>query len=254
MPRDEEDDDILVAEATDDAPKPKDVQSSYAQAADPKKTPAPPLSVRKVSPSSGLPRELARLQTPGHTVEMMSSGTPGSAKRRAAENAMTKLHNEVMPDVLLWEKEKNRKRFPSDVALAAAEDEEKKQKPEKRKVEEKENIEGVAKKVKRDGDHKPVAESKVTLLITGASDEFNASYLKVIVRLNLPLTRQKLSRLAIKVVQEGGFCTHLAAPQILRTEKFLCALAYAPTVVSLEWVSSCIEQDTILGKIPTVSL
>jgi len=179
MPRDEEDDDILVAEAINCAPKPIDVQSSYAQAVDAKKTPAPPPSVPNISPSSGLARELARLQTPGQ--EMMSSGTPGSAKRKAAENAMTKLHNEVMPDVLLWEKEKNRKTFPSDVvALAAAEDAEKKKKSEKRKIEEKENIEGVPKKVKKEGEHKPVADNKVTLLITGASDEFNANCLKVI--------------------------------------------------------------------------
>jgi hypothetical protein len=176
MPGNEEDDDVLVAETVDTAvPKTKDVASSYAHASEPKNTPAP--SSRRISPSWSVPRELAGLQTPGLTGEMVS-GTPGSTKRRAAENAMTKLHNEVMPDVLLWEKEKNRKRFPSDVVPAAEED--KKKKSEKRKVEEKENFEGAAaKKVKKDGESKGVVESKVTLLITGASDEFNASCLKV---------------------------------------------------------------------------
>ena len=48
-------------------------------------------------------------------------------------------------------------------------------------------------------------------------------------------------------MSEGGHCTHLAAPHILRTEKFLCALAYAPTVVSLKWVYDCLEKDTVLG-------
>jgi hypothetical protein len=33
----------------------------------------------------------------------------------------------------------------------------------------------------------------------------------------------------------------------LRTEKFLCALAYAPTVVSLKWVYDSLEKDTVLG-------
>jgi hypothetical protein len=175
----EEEDDVLVAETLNTAePKPKDVASSYAHASEPKHTPAP--SSRKLSPSGSVPRELAALQTPGLTGEM-ASGTPGSAKRRAAENAMTKLHNEVMPDVLLWEKEKNRKRFPSDVVPAAtAAEEDKKKKSEKRKVEEKENFEGAAtKKVKKDGESKGVVESKVTLLITGASDEFNANCFKV---------------------------------------------------------------------------
>lgn len=48
-------------------------------------------------------------------------------------------------------------------------------------------------------------------------------------------------------MSEGGHCTHLAAPHILRTEKFLCALAYAPTVVSLKWVYDSLEKDTVLG-------
>ena len=48
-------------------------------------------------------------------------------------------------------------------------------------------------------------------------------------------------------MSEGGHCTHLAAPHILRTEKFLCALAYAPIVVSLKWVQDCLNKDTILG-------
>jgi Regulator of Ty1 transposition protein 107 BRCT domain len=58
---------------------------------------------------------------------------------------------------------------------------------------------------------------------------------------------KKLARLGIKTITEGGFCTHLAAPHILRTEKFLCALAYAPTVVSLDWVSHCVEKESIPG-------
>ena len=48
-------------------------------------------------------------------------------------------------------------------------------------------------------------------------------------------------------MSEGGHCTHLAAPHILRTEKFLCALAYAPIVASLKWVYDCLEKDTVLG-------
>lgn len=59
---------------------------------------------------------------------------------------------------------------------------------------------------------------------------------------------QKLLKLGVKVVTEGGYCTHLAAPSILRTEKFLCALPYGPTVVSLDWVEQCLEQDAVVGR------
>jgi hypothetical protein len=54
--------------------------------------------------------------------------------------------------------------------------------------------------------------------------------------------------LGIKLGTEGGFCTHLAAVQIVRTEKFLCAIAYGPVVVSLDWVEDCLAQETLLGK------
>ena len=53
--------------------------------------------------------------------------------------------------------------------------------------------------------------------------------------------------MGIRLMSEGGHCTHLAAPHILRTEKFLCALAYAPIVVSLKWVQDSLEKDTVLG-------
>lgn len=61
------------------------------------------------------------------------------------------------------------------------------------------------------------------------------------------VNKQKLQRLGIRLANEGGFCTHLAAAQIVRTEKFLCALAYAPVVVSLKWVEDCIAKDSLLG-------
>jgi hypothetical protein len=140
------------------------VQSSYVTS-EANKTPAPP---SKKSPP---------LDTPG--TESMR-GTPGSSKRKAAENAMTKLHNEIMPDVLLWEKEKNRKRFPEQPARN--EEVEKKKKAEKRKVEEKENLvhEVATKKAKKDVESKQVIENKVTLLVTGASEDFmNVTSVKV---------------------------------------------------------------------------
>ena len=93
---------------------------------------------------------------------------------------MTKLHNEIMPDVLLWQKEKNRKRFPEETTQN--EELERRKKIEKRKVEEKENlVEGVAtKKARKDVESKQLIENKITLLVTGASEDFiNAATIKV---------------------------------------------------------------------------
>ena len=41
-------------------------------------------------------------------------------------------------------------------------------------------------------------------------------------------------------------CTHLAAPNIVRTEKFICALAHAPTIVSTDFIDDCLDQDELL--------
>lgn len=48
------------------------------------------------------------------------------------------------------------------------------------------------------------------------------------------------------VVQDARRCTHLAAPTILRTTKFVNALAYAPTITSVDFVTSCLQQDELL--------
>lgn len=48
------------------------------------------------------------------------------------------------------------------------------------------------------------------------------------------------------VVQDARRCTHMAAPSILRTPKFVNALAYAPMIVSTDFIASCLEQDELL--------
>lgn len=40
--------------------------------------------------------------------------------------------------------------------------------------------------------------------------------------------------------------THLAAPNIIRTQKFICALAQAPIVLSTDFVDKCLEENTNL--------
>lgn len=45
------------------------------------------------------------------------------------------------------------------------------------------------------------------------------------------------------VTQEPGNCTHLAAPSIVRTQKFICALARGPIVLSTDFVDQCLAQN-----------
>jgi len=45
------------------------------------------------------------------------------------------------------------------------------------------------------------------------------------------------------VTQDPSRATHLAAPSILRTHKFILAMAYAPTIISTEYIDKCLEKD-----------
>jgi hypothetical protein len=59
--------------------------------------------------------------------------------------------------------------------------------------------------------------------------------------------QRQLRDLGILVVQDASKCTHLAAPSILRTHKFVNALAYSPTILTVDFVTDCILKNTLLN-------
>ncbi|RPB14927.1 BRCT domain-containing protein [Morchella conica CCBAS932] len=62
--------------------------------------------------------------------------------------------------------------------------------------------------------------------------------------------KRGLAALGIQCVADPAVCTHLAAPHIVRTEKFCCALARAPIIVSTSWISACLSSSTIADTTP----
>ncbi len=57
-----------------------------------------------------------------------------------------------------------------------------------------------------------------------------------------------MRELGILVTQDPKLCTHLAAPNLVRTKKFLCALASGPTVISTDFIDACVK--TKKGDMP----
>jgi hypothetical protein len=47
-------------------------------------------------------------------------------------------------------------------------------------------------------------------------------------------------------VQDPARCTHLAAPKIIRTSKFVNALAYAPKIINSKFVKECLKKNELL--------
>lgn len=57
------------------------------------------------------------------------------------------------------------------------------------------------------------------------------------------MTQARLREMGILIVPDFASCTHLASPHILRTQKFICALAHAPVVLSTDFVNDCLSQN-----------
>ncbi|KAL8942750.1 MAG: hypothetical protein Q9216_001498 [Gyalolechia sp. 2 TL-2023] len=55
--------------------------------------------------------------------------------------------------------------------------------------------------------------------------------------------KSRLRDIGILVTQDPTHCTYLASPSILRTKKFVCALAHAPIVISTDFVDDCLAKD-----------
>ena len=55
-----------------------------------------------------------------------------------------------------------------------------------------------------------------------------------------------MRELGILVTLDVNNCTHLAAPTIVRTQKFICALAHAPVILSTDFVDDCLTKNELL--------
>jgi len=49
------------------------------------------------------------------------------------------------------------------------------------------------------------------------------------------------------ITKEPASCTHLAAPQVVKTQKFLTALAYGPVTVSTDFIDKCLEKNKVVN-------
>ncbi|KXN86850.1 BRCT-containing protein 1 [Leucoagaricus sp. SymC.cos] len=191
-----------------------------------------------------------------------------SAKRGAAAKAEMKL-KEMMPDATkyemevkkarksggwssLWEKEERvnakavkeegRKKRASEVNENEIEggDREPSRKKRRKDVEEEEESGGedeVVSAAKR-GRPKRVSDQGVTS--TGTV------YLMT-TQVSVPAEAIKsLEKLGVVMTTKPSQCTHLLAPSIVRTEKFLCALANAPVILQASWAMKSAHRKQLL--------
>ncbi|KAJ5476430.1 hypothetical protein N7475_002159 [Penicillium sp. IBT 31633x] len=183
------------------------------------------------------------VQTPART-RIMSEGkeneTPSSTSSRKSKDAATARLHEYAPDLALYEKE--RKRVGGVIYGGRRKsDEDRVQENKKRaSVEADDQSDGEqAVETKRQKKSRPPIA--MHLLITGYQKWVGKGNEK-----KEDADKRGLRDLGIMVVQDARRCTHLAAPSILRTTKFVNALAYAPTIMSTDFIDSCLKEEKLL--------
>ncbi|KAG1727036.1 hypothetical protein EDB19DRAFT_1643230 [Suillus lakei] len=232
-------------------------------------------------------------------LETSSTTSRGLPKRNAANKATSKLRDEIMPDVVNFEKErKNAKRRRSsglnDSFIPLRDEEvERERDGKKRKVEkareedadEEAEVEEVisssipqtksmsktgttqgtgAKKreedemsidedepskkkgVKATQNTKGYAPNAGAHQLSGASRESGAVRVMTTGIQLTDDTIKRLNKLGAKMTTKPNDCTHLVTKGIVRTEKFLCAIASSPFVLTEGWVNSSVRAGKLL--------
>ncbi|KAI4282201.1 MAG: hypothetical protein L6R38_003113 [Xanthoria sp. 2 TBL-2021] len=180
------------------------------------------------------------VRTPAATrivIDGKENNTPSTTSSRGAKDrAAAKLHDQAA-DIALYEKEKKRiggvifggRRQTSEDAVSNGSRKRSNSKDEGTAQEE----HGRDKKRPKTNKLPPPA---MRLLLTGYKGwEKNGK--------KEAEDKSRLRDLGVLVTQDPTHCTHLASPSIVRTKKFVCALARAPMIISTEFVDDCLAKD-----------
>ncbi|CAM1501943.1 Fc.00g039270.m01.CDS01 [Cosmosporella sp. VM-42] len=176
---------------------------------------------------------------PGKENETPSLASTGG--RSAKAKARDMLQN-IAPDIALYEKEKKRHgkgNAPWGGKRAADQADKERKGKQSSPVNDKSDDGDAGRPTKKSRPSLPDVEMRI--ILTGFSRWVGDKHKE-------DQDRKRLRDLGIQIVQEGQPCDYLAAPSIVRTVKFLCALARGPTVISSTFVEEVLET----GEVPDV--
>ncbi|KAI5298679.1 hypothetical protein KEM56_003857 [Ascosphaera pollenicola] len=167
--------------------------------------------------------------------------SPSKSHSRKSKDKATALLHELGEDIALYEKEKKRAGgvlHGGPRRSVSAHDGQEETKSRKRSL----NADDASnqkpketKKVKASS-----SQSRIHLLVTGFKRWVEDP------KLEGP-DKRVLRDIGVQIVNDPKKCTHLAAPSILRTPKFLNAVAYAPQILDDRFVEHCIIKKTLLN-------
>ncbi|KAK3316146.1 hypothetical protein B0H66DRAFT_625057 [Apodospora peruviana] len=170
-----------------------------------------------------------------------------SGSRSAKAQALSKIHK-LAPDVALYEKEKKRTKDghgPWGGKRAADQIDKdrtgKSASPGRDEAQDDDEVDDQASKrsSKRAKHSLPGVEMRICL--TGYKRWVGDKHKE-------EMDRKKLRAMGIQIVQENSPCEYLAAPRMVRTQKFLRCLARGPEVINSSFITDCLET----GEVPDV--
>ncbi|PWY95082.1 BRCT domain protein [Aspergillus sclerotioniger CBS 115572] len=226
-----------VAKSTDTMQPPSaKVTESESEVPPPQSaTPRPVGKSRKAGETPKLQTPRARLASEGKENE-----TPSTTSSRRSKDAATARLHEIAPDIALYEKEKKRVggviyggRRKTDEDRVTLNNSKKRRSMEAGEESDEEDTT----EAKRQKKSKPPVA--MHLLITGYQKWVGNAKKE-------DSDKRQLRDLGVLVVQDARRCSHLAAPSILRTPKFVNALAYGPVIMNIEFITQCLKRDELL--------
>ncbi|KAI9457707.1 hypothetical protein HD554DRAFT_2042292 [Boletus coccyginus] len=205
-------------------------------------------------------------------------------RRSAANKATTRLREEIMPDVVSFEKEQKqakRRRSVADESIASVRGEEEKEEKggKRRKVvadeeeeeeEEEAEVEDVVLESSVKAKPKRIKGNTKGTATVGLDEDMDDSPAKnkssekkgargrgkELAAIRLMTTGvvlsddviKRLTKLGILMTTKPMDCTHLIAKGIVRTEKFLCAMSVSPHILTEEWANASAKCGKLLPE------
>ncbi|TBU24360.1 hypothetical protein BD311DRAFT_702198 [Dichomitus squalens] len=236
--------------------------------------PPPPAATKAGRKSSSIENaEAGPSRASTSTLASPEKMTRTPSKRSAATKATRKLHDVIMPDVVSFQKEmkrgavrasregtadakdsaktpaparggKKRRSIGSEGVRSEEDDDEMPERKKQKPNEVEDAAKGAAKGKKKAGRKSAAAglEESPPAKEPGTSTTTNneAAATKDVRVMTTQLTLSEdvlrgLTKLGVKIVTKPTECTHLLVKSVVRTEKFLCAMAVAPYVLSEKW-------------------
>ncbi|KAG6853738.1 hypothetical protein C0991_001873 [Blastosporella zonata] len=236
-------------------------------------------TTRKATASGSASKPKPKAKPPPATKDDAST-TSGRVKRGAAERASQKLHEEIMPDVMHYQQQmrnagKGRQSLPGlpngsskkRQSIGANSDDEEDARGAKRQrlsgkataSEDEVEVQEIPKPSKGKGKHvdtdegEPVKAGK-TQKAKGDLDSSGDSRVGSVRLMTTQVTLtddviKTLTKLGVKITVKPSECTHLLAPHLVRTEKFLCSLAGAPFILTEKWATESAAAKKLLGEL-----